>query len=101
LILEIGRASIHFMNLSIGHLLEGPIQIEPPDRECPHDGDRMECLGWQVGLPSIVLTPFTGAHYLLGIGHRGGLAEALSKCVSDQGSRCGLVSTDPAMDILQ
>jgi hypothetical protein len=49
------------MHVAPGRLLEGPIQIEPPDRECPCDGDRMECLGWQVGLPSIVLTPFAGA----------------------------------------
>ena len=44
-------------------------QIEPPDREWPRVGDRLECLGQQVGLPSIVLTPFIGAHNLFSIGY--------------------------------
>jgi hypothetical protein len=33
-------------HIALGHLLEGPNQIEPPDREWPRDGDRLECLGW-------------------------------------------------------
>ena len=46
-------------------------QIEPPDREWPCDGDRLECLDWQVGLPSVVLTPFIGAHNLFNVGYYG------------------------------
>jgi hypothetical protein len=33
-------------HIALGHLLEGPNQIEPPNREWPCDGDRLECLGW-------------------------------------------------------
>ena len=54
-----------------------------------------------MSLPSIVLTPFIGAHDLLGVGYCSGLVEALSKCVSNQGSRHSMVATDPIMDIAQ
>ena len=33
------------VRISPGHPLERSDQIEPPDREWPHDGDRLECLG--------------------------------------------------------
>ena len=48
--------------------LERSDQIEPLDHEWPRDGDRLERLGRQVGLLSIVLTPFTGAHNLFSVG---------------------------------
>jgi hypothetical protein len=54
-----------------------------------------------VGLTSVVLTPFVGAHDLLGVGHRGCPVEAMLERVSDQGSRCDMMSVDPAVDILQ
>ena len=44
---------------------EGSDQIEPPDCERPCDENRLERLGWEVSLSSIVLTPFVGAHDLL------------------------------------
>ena len=37
--------------------LEWSDQIEPLDHKRPCDGDHLECLGWQVGLPSVVLHP--------------------------------------------
>ena len=52
-------------------------------------------------MPSIVLAPFVGAHDLLGVGYCSGPVEALSECVSNQGSRRGMVSTDPTVDIAQ
>ena len=63
--------------------LERSDQIEPLDHERPCDGDRLEHLGREVSLLSIVLTPFVGAHALLGIGYSGVPVEALSKRVSD------------------
>ena len=54
-----------------------------------------------MSLPSIVLTPFVGAHNLFSVGYYGWLVEALMECVSNQGSRCGMVTTDPTMDIAQ
>ena len=50
---------------------------------------------------SIVLTPFVGVNDLLGISYSGGPVEALSECISNQGSRCGVVTADPTMDITQ
>ena len=63
--------------------------------------DRLECLGQQVGLPSIVLTPFVGAHNMFSVGYHGGLVEALLERISDQGSRCGMVTADPTVDVAQ
>ena len=54
-----------------------------------------------MGLPSIVLTPFTGVHNMFSVGYHSQLVEALSECVSNQGSRCGMVTVDPTMDITQ
>ena len=52
-------------------------------------------------MSSVVLTPFIGAYDLLGIGYYSGPVKALSECVSNQGSRHGVVTTDPTMDIAQ
>ena len=65
------------MRKAPGRPLEGPYQVEPPDCERPRDGDRLERLGQQVSLPSIVLASF-GAYDLLGVGHRGWPVETLS-----------------------
>ena len=81
--------------------LEGPYQVESPDREWPRDGDRLERLGQQVSLLSVVLASFAGAYDLLGVSHRSWLVETLLECVSDQGSRCSVMSVDPSMDVFQ
>ena len=52
-------------------------------------------------MPSVVLTPFIGAHDLLGVGYYSGPVEALSECISNQGSRHGMVTIDPIVDIAQ
>ena len=80
-------------------LFEWPNQVEPLDHEGPRDGDHLECLGQEVSLPCVVLTPFIGAYDLLSVGYCSGLVEALSECVSNQGSRRGMVTADPTMDI--
>ena len=69
------------VRIAPGRPLERSDQIEPPDHEWPHDGDRLECLGRQVGLPSVVLTPFIGAHNLFSVGYYGRPVETLSKHV--------------------
>ena len=92
LIVEISRASIHFCKLVYGDKQVGIApgrsfewfdQIKPPDHEQPCDGDRLEYLGRQVGLPSVVLIPFAGAHNLFGVGYYGRPIEALTECVSN------------------
>ena len=52
-------------------------------------------------MPSVVLTPFAGAYNLLDISYCSGPVEALSECISNQGSRHGMVTIDPTMDIAQ
>ena len=52
-------------------------------------------------MPSPVLTPFVGAYDMLGVGYCRGPVEALSECVPNQGSRCGMVTADPTVDIAQ
>ena len=89
------------VGISSGCLLERSNQIKPLDRKGPHDGDHLECLGLEVSLPSVVLTPFAGAHDLLGVGYYGRPIEALSKHIFDQGPRCGMVPADPIVDITQ
>jgi hypothetical protein len=44
------------------------------------------------------MTPFAGAHYLLGVSYCSRLEEALSERISDKGSRRGVVSANPAME---
>ena len=87
------------MGVSSRHLLERSHQIEALDREGPCDGDHLEHLGREVILPSIVLTPFAGAYNLLGVCYCGGPVEALSECIPNKGSRCGMVTTDPTVDV--
>ena len=87
------------MGVTPGCLLERPNQIEPLDHEGPCDGDHLECLGREVSLSSVVLAPFAGAYDLLGIGYYSGPVEALSECIPNQGSRRGMVTADPTMDI--
>ena len=71
------------VRVALGCSFERSDHIKPLDHEWPHDGDRLDCLGWQVGLPSIVLTPFVGAHDLFSVDYCGQPVEALSECISD------------------
>ena len=54
-----------------------------------------------MGLPSVLFTPFAGAHNTFSIGYHGWPVEALSKHIFDQGSRRGMVTVDPTVDIAQ
>ena len=74
------------VRIALGPSLERSDHIEPLDRKWPHDGDCLECLGRQVGLLSVVLTPFAGAHNLFSVGYCGWPVESLSEHISDQAS---------------
>ena len=54
-----------------------------------------------MSLPSVVLAPFAGAYDLLGVGYYSGTVEALLECVPNQGSRRGMVTAYPTVDIAQ
>ena len=54
-----------------------------------------------MGLSSVVLTPFAGAHDLLDVGYCSGPVEALSERISNQGFGRDVVTTDSTVDIAQ
>jgi hypothetical protein len=56
----------------------------------------LESLGWQMGLPCVVLTPFACEYNTRAICHHGRLVEAMSKSVPDEGS---MVAAGTAMDV--
>ena len=50
---------------------------------------------------SVVQAPFVGAYDLLSVGYCSGPVEALLERIPNQGSRHGMVTIDPTMDIAQ
>ena len=52
-------------------------------------------------MPSLVLAPFVGAYDLLSVGYCSGPVEALLEHVPNQGSRHGVVTADPTVDVAQ
>jgi hypothetical protein len=49
------------------------------------------CAG-EVGLASVELAPFAGAHDFAGVSDRGGPVEALAERVAHEGAGCGMVT---------
>jgi hypothetical protein len=71
LMLVIGQASIHFENLSMAMskwvkppvvLFRGSDQVKPPNSERPYDGNSLQGVSQEMGLPCIVLASFAGAY---------------------------------------
>ena len=54
-----------------------------------------------MNLPSVVLTPFAGAYDLLNVGYCSGPVEALSECIPNQGSWCGMMTACSTVDVAQ
>jgi hypothetical protein len=48
-----------------------------------------------VGLLCVELTPLAGAYNPSGVGHRGWPVETLSEGISNEGSRCYVVTASP------
>jgi len=84
-----------------GRLLQRPDEVKTPDSERPGDGDRLQSLSGEMGLPSVKLASLTGPHDLRGVGHGGGPVEALPEGISYQRSRCSVVATSPRVYVLQ
>ena len=82
-----------------GHLLQRPDKVEAPDIEGLGDGDHLQSLSREVGLPCVVLATLTGPNDLRGVYHGGGLVETLSKGVSYQRLRCCLVAASPEVNL--
>jgi hypothetical protein len=59
----------------------------------------LQGMSGQVGLAGVELAPFAGAYDFAGVRDRGRLIEALAERVADEGARCGVVATDPRVDV--
>jgi hypothetical protein len=78
-----------------GCFLQGSNQVKPLNGEWPCDGDSLEGISREMGLPCIVLASFVGVYQLNGVKDHGWPIEALPKCVSDEGSRRRVMTASP------
>jgi hypothetical protein len=76
-----------------------PDHIETLDHEWPSEKDGLQRLRWQVGLPSVELTPLARADNLLCIVQCYRPVEALEEGLADWRPRSRVVSTDASMDL--
>jgi hypothetical protein len=86
---------------ALGCLLQGTDEVQTPHGKQLGDGYCLQGLSGQVRLSCVELTPLAGAYNPSGVGHRGWLVEALSESVSDEGSRCCMVTASPQVYLLQ
>jgi len=56
-------------------------------------------VGREVRFPGIELATLAGSYDVGGVGDRGGPVEALSKCVTHEGARRGVVTADASVDV--
>ena len=82
------------MGETAGGSLERSEDVESPDGEGPGDRDRLKLLCRQVRLPGVELAALAGSDELLGVGNGRRPVEALSKCLADEGSGSGVMTTD-------
>ena len=82
-----------------GRSLEGPDEIQPPDREWPRDGDGLEGLRGQVSLAREELAPLTGTDYLGSVGDRRRPVEALPEGIADEGPWRSVVAAGSGADV--
>jgi hypothetical protein len=105
--LVIGRASIHFENLSIttnrscspGRLPQGPDDVQSSHGERPCDEYGLEGVDWEVGLACGELAPLAGTYDLVGVGDRHGPIEALAEHVAHEGTRRRVMATHACVDV--
>jgi hypothetical protein len=84
-----------------GGLLQGTDEVQTPHSKRLGDGYCLQGLSGQVCLPCVELTPLAGAYNPNGVSHRGWPVETLSKGVSNEGSRCCVVTASPRVYFLQ
>jgi hypothetical protein len=82
-----------------GRLLEGSQEVDAPYGKWPCNGDCLELMGRNVGLPHEVLASPIGCHDLRDIASGPRPIETLLESLSDHASCQSMVSTDPLMSI--
>src|SRR6187455_806626 len=84
-----------------GCLLQGTDEVQTPYSKRPGDGYCLQGLSGQVCLPCVELTPLASAYNPSGVGHRGWPVETLSEGISNEGSRCCVMTASPRVYFLQ
>jgi hypothetical protein len=84
-----------------GRLTERAHYVKVLDCEGPCEGDHLQCLRREMGLPGVELASFAASHNVLRVSDRRGLVETLSESFSDKSSRSGMVTTCAGMYLLQ
>jgi hypothetical protein len=84
-----------------GCLLQGTDEVQTPHGKHPGDGYCLQGLSGQVCLPCVELTPLAGAYNSSGVGHRVWPVETLSEGVSNERSRCCVMTASPRVYFLQ
>src|SRR6185437_10558807 len=82
-----------------GRLLQRADKVQSPHGERPSDGDGLESVGREVCLPGVELATLAGSHDVGGVGDRGGPVKALTKRITHEGARCGVVTADASVDV--
>lgn len=80
---------------------EGSDQIKSPYYERPGDGNSLERLRGQVGLPCIILAPLACSHHLICFGHYSRPVDSPPGSVPHKDSWSGMVPAGTAVDVLQ
>ena len=80
---------------------EGSYHVKALDRERPGDGDGLELLCRQMGLPSVELASFIPVDDLLCVSLHGGLVKTLMKGFFDQRPWGRMISVDSGMDLVE
>ena len=81
------------------HLLQRANEVQSPHCKRPRDGDGLQSVGREVRLSSVELASLADSHDVGGIGDHGGPVKALSKRVTHQGTRRGMVTPDASVDV--
>ena len=82
-----------------GRPLQRTDEVQPPHGERPRDGDGLQSMGRKMCFSSIELATLASPHDVGGVGDRGGLVKTLSKRVTHEGARCGMVTASAGVNV--
>src|SRR6185437_12179348 len=82
-----------------GRLLQRANEVQSPHRKWPHDGDGLQSMDWEVCLLCVELATLAGPHDVGGVGDCGVPVKALSKRVTHEGARRGVMTAGASVDV--
>ena len=83
-----------------GRLLQRATEVQSPHGKRPRNGDGLQNVGREVHFSSIELATLAGPHDVSGVSDRGGPVKALSKRITHEGARRGVVTADASVDVM-